>query len=95
MFFKTGRGYIPFLLLLSSCGIPSTSYMPPVPDTSVESPLTAETLYSFSNPDPDAVNPEVFEGFEIYYTLVPTENADEYDESGDPQLESPVSWNEP
>ena len=57
-----GRGSSSVLLLvLFSCGIPSAPYLPPVPSNSVESPLSAETDYYFSIPDPATINPEVFE----------------------------------
>ncbi len=83
-----------FLALLApaACGIPSAPYLPPVPATSVQSPLTSETDYFFSIPDPETINPEVFEGFEIYYKLFDPQTADEdLDINGDASLSSPVS----
>lgn len=76
-----------------SCGIPSAPYLPPVPSLSVESPIGPETDYYFLIPDPSTINPEVFEGFEIYYKLFdPFDNIDDkLNTSGDTSLSSPVS----
>ncbi len=79
-------------LPLVSCGIPSSPYLPPVPATSVESPLVSETNYYFSIPDPATINPEIFEGFEIYYKLFDPQTIDDALEAGgDASLSSPVS----
>ena len=43
-------------------------------------------------PDPDTINPEVFEGFEIYYKLFdPLTVNDKFDANGDTSLSTPVS----
>ena len=81
-----------FLLLMLSCGIPSAPYLPPVPSSSVESPIGPETDYYFLIPDPDDINPEIFEGFELYYKFFDPQTADEeLDINGDNSLSSPVS----
>ncbi len=84
--------FLPVIVFSAACGIPSTSYLPPVSADSVESPLLNETTYSFFIPSPDTIAAEVFEGFEIYYKLIPSESAADYSE-GDPDLLSPISWN--
>ena len=97
---KKSRGDCPYCLLpffflaglLISCGIPSAPYLPPVPSSSVISPIGTETDYSFSIPPPAEINPEVFEGFEIYYKFFdPLTVAEKVGANGDTSLSSPVS----
>ncbi len=80
------------LPLVFGCGIPSASYLPPVPTEYVVYPIGTETDYYFSIPDPDTINPEIFEGFEIYYKLFDPETVDDkFDVNGDTSLSTPVS----
>lgn len=51
--------------LLTSCGIPSTPYIAPVPEDTVASRLGSDPQFSFGVPTSN--NSEIFEGFEIYY----------------------------
>ena len=99
--FKKGGGVSLFLPaafaglvlpLVFGCGIPSAPYLPPVPSDTVKYPGLAEKDYLFYMPDPDTINPEVFEGFEIYYKLFdPLTVNDKFDANGDTSLSTPVS----
>ena len=80
--------------IFASCGIPASPYLPPIPTESVESPLTNETAYSFAIPSPDSIIDSIFEGFEIYYKLIPSESSPDYLDDGDPELSSPISLND-
>jgi hypothetical protein len=78
------------LILLGACGIPSAPYLPPVPSSSVQSPIGPETDYFFRVPEIE--NPEIFEGFEIYYKFFdPQTVTDNLDINGDISLSSPVT----
>ena len=58
----------------------------------MESPIGPETDYYFSIPDPATINPENFEGFEIFYKLFdPQKVDDELNANGDTSLSVPVS----
>ena len=82
------------VFMVAACGIPSAPYLPPVPSTSVKFPIGFETDYYFTIPDPAVINPEIFEGFEIYYKLFDPQNVDdELNANGDASLSSPVSLN--
>lgn len=88
---RIARYLVSFVVfLLGSCGIPSAPYLPPVPSTSVQSPIGPETDYFFQVPEIE--NPEIFEGFEIYYKLFDPQTINEnLDISGDTSLSSPVT----
>jgi hypothetical protein len=78
--------------LIGSCGIPSTSYLPPIAVDQVVYPLLVETSYSFVIPDPSTTTTDIFEGFEVFYKLFRTSNTSElFDANGDASLSDPVS----
>jgi hypothetical protein len=92
-----GLSTLTAMLIILACGIPSTSYLPPVPLSGVVYPLPSETLYTFSAPDPDTTNSDIFEGFEIYYkffTEAEAADRDVIDENGDTALSASVSKTE-
>ncbi len=80
------------LIGIGSCGIPSTSFLPPVPVDKVFYPIPAETSYKFTIPDPSTINADIFDGFEIYYKFFRTPTVLEFiDENGDVALSDPAS----
>ena len=87
--------YIPisacFVILLSigGCGIPSTSYMPPIPEDSIIRPLEGESFFTFGIPSDN--NPEIFEGFEIYYRFYRIDDPALAAMVGDNELQTPVT----
>ena len=78
--------------LCGSCGIPSTSYLPPIPVDKVIYPLLVETRYAFVIPDPASTTADIFEGFEVFYKFFRTQGVSEhFNENGDTELTNPVS----
>lgn len=86
---RWARAIVAFVLAGTACGIPSTSYLPPVsPDTIIQ-PIGGETDFFFDIPD--NTNANIFEGFEIYYKFFSSEDEDAPGVEGDASLPSPVS----
>ena len=76
-------------LIFAGCGIPSTSYIPPIPEDSIVRPLEGETFFSFGIPVDN--NPEIFEGFEIYYKFYRIDDENLIAKIGDETLATPVT----
>jgi len=92
LFFSPAFLLIHVVLLAGACGIPAAPYLPPVPPESVVLPIALDPFYAFSIPNPAAINPEIFEGFEIYYKLFDLLSVgDKLNTSGDISLSLPVT----